>query len=145
MSAERSRALPGWLAVVLGASLLLSVYGYASFVLPRGVDLMRHSSGIYDMDVARVVADVTTRLPAYRPAVHPLQKLLLALPDVAVSSGSACASVSASPSHVLAAIGLPPHLARASLRFGLGRSTTERQVDLAARRVIEAVQRQRSE
>ena len=78
MSAERSRALPGWLAVVLGASLLLSVYGAASFVLPRGVDLMRHSSGIYDMDVPRVVADVTTRLPAYRPAVHPLQKLLLA-------------------------------------------------------------------
>ena len=78
MSAERSRSLPGWLAVVLGASLLLSVYGTASFVLPRGVDLMRHSSGIYDMDVARVVADFTTRLPAYRPAVHPLQKLLLA-------------------------------------------------------------------
>jgi hypothetical protein len=78
MSAEQSRALPRWLAVVLGASLLLSVYGYASFELPRGVNLMRHSSGVYDMDVPRVVADVTTRLPAYRPAVHPLQKLLLA-------------------------------------------------------------------
>jgi hypothetical protein len=39
---------------------------------------MRHSSGLYDMDVPRVVADVTTRLRAYRTGVHPLQKLLLA-------------------------------------------------------------------
>jgi hypothetical protein len=77
MSARRSRALAAGSAV-LGALLLLSLYGYASFVLPRGVDPMRHSSGIYDMDVPRVVADLTTRLPAYRPGVHPLQKLLVA-------------------------------------------------------------------
>jgi hypothetical protein len=77
MSARRSRARAAG-AAVAGALVLLAVYGYASFVLPRGGDLMRQSSGIYDMDVPRVVADLTTRLPAYRPAVHPLQKLLVA-------------------------------------------------------------------
>jgi cysteine desulfurase len=72
------------------------------------------------------------------------ERLLLALPDIAVSSGSACASVGTNPSHVLSAIGLSPRLARASLRFGLGRSTTEEQVDRAAARVVEEVQRQRA-
>ncbi|MEE8475423.1 MAG: hypothetical protein V3T01_08740 [Myxococcota bacterium] len=76
MSRAKSRALQATLFAV-GALLLLSVYGQASSV-PRGVDLMRHGSGIYDMDVARVVADLTTRLPAYRPSVHPLQKLFVA-------------------------------------------------------------------
>lgn len=76
MSAAKSRALRAAILVV-GALLLLSVYGRASSV-PRVVDLMRHSSGIYDMDVARVVADLTTRLPAYRSSVHPLQKLFAA-------------------------------------------------------------------
>ncbi len=59
--------------------------------------------------------------------------------DVAVSSGAACATSSAEPSHVLRAIGLSDEHARASIRFGLGRFTTEQEIDVAAERVIAAV------
>ncbi|MEZ5558307.1 MAG: IscS subfamily cysteine desulfurase [Pseudomonadales bacterium] len=67
------------------------------------------------------------------------ETLLLALDDVAVSSGSACTSASVEPSYVLRAIGLPDELAHASLRFSIGRYTTEKDVDYAARRVVEVV------
>ena len=69
-------------------------------------------------------------------------RLLVALSDIAVSSGSACSSAHPEPSHVLGAIGLSERLARASLRFGLGRGTTAEEVDRAALRVIEEVRAQ---
>jgi len=72
-----------------------------------------------------------------------VEKLLLALPDLALSTGSACSSATPEPSHVLLALGLPEPLARASLRFGLGRATTAAEVEFAAGRVIEAVRAQR--
>jgi cysteine desulfurase len=65
--------------------------------------------------------------------------VLTSLKDVALSTGSACASASGAPSHVLRAIGLSDSLARASLRFGLGRSNTEEQVDRVADRICEEV------
>lgn len=67
------------------------------------------------------------------------EALILALRDIAVSAGAACASAARAPSHVLAAIGVAPELAQATLRFGLGRTTTEAEIDTAAARVIEAV------
>jgi cysteine desulfurase len=70
------------------------------------------------------------------------ERLLLALGDLALSSGSACSSSSGEPSHVLLALGREKKLARASLRFGLGRGTSREDVELAARRVIQAVQEQ---
>jgi cysteine desulfurase len=63
--------------------------------------------------------------------------------DVAVSAGSACSSGAPEPSHVLRAIGLPPELARATLRFGLGRFTAEEDVVYAAGRLAEVVRKQR--
>ncbi|MEE3331144.1 MAG: cysteine desulfurase family protein [Myxococcota bacterium] len=72
-------------------------------------------------------------------------KLLLALPEFALSTGSACSSARPEPSHVLAALGLPDGLARASLRFGLGRSTTAADLKFAGDRLIEAVRMQRGE
>ncbi len=69
------------------------------------------------------------------------ETLLLALDDVAVSSGSACTSASVEPSYVLRAIGIDDDLAHASLRFTVGRFTTEEEVDYAGRRVAEVVSR----
>jgi cysteine desulfurase len=70
-------------------------------------------------------------------------RLLLSLPDLALSSGSACTSASPTPSHVLEALGLAAPLARASLRIGLGRGTTSEEVEQAAKRIVEAVLSQR--
>ncbi len=66
-------------------------------------------------------------------------ELLPRLRDVALSSGSACSSGADTPSHVLAAMGLDVATAAASLRFGLGRTTTLEEVEWAARRVITEV------
>ena len=65
--------------------------------------------------------------------------LIASLRDVAVSSGAACTSAAGGPSHVLAGIGLPPALVRASIRFSLGRFTTLEEVEVAAEKVERAV------
>jgi cysteine desulfurase len=67
------------------------------------------------------------------------EALLMALGDLAVSTGSACSSGSQKPSHVLQAIGAVGDRAGASIRFGLGRMTTAEQVDHAAARVTTVV------
>lgn len=72
------------------------------------------------------------------------ERLLLSLPGLAVSSGSACSSSSAEPSHVLLALGRSKTLARASLRFGLGRGTTRDEIVEAASQVVCAVREQAS-
>lgn len=71
------------------------------------------------------------------------ESLMMSLRDVAVSSGSACSSASREPSHVLRAIGVSNELAHASLRFGLGRWTTRRDIEYAAQRVAAEVRRLR--
>lgn len=65
--------------------------------------------------------------------------LVVALRDVALSTGSACSSADPAPSHVLRALGLPDAAVRGSIRLGLGRGTTEAEVDAAAARICEEI------
>ncbi|KAF6214596.1 hypothetical protein GE061_009339 [Apolygus lucorum] len=71
------------------------------------------------------------------------ESLLVALKDVALSSGSACTSASLEPSYVLRAIGADEDLAHSSIRFGFGRFTTMEEVDYTAERCIKHVKRLR--
>ncbi|KAL4648918.1 cysteine desulfurase, mitochondrial [Arapaima gigas] len=71
------------------------------------------------------------------------ESLLMALKDVALSSGSACTSASLEPSYVLRAIGTDEDLAHSSIRFGIGRFTTEEEVDYTATKCIQQVKRLR--
>lgn len=67
------------------------------------------------------------------------EALLMALRDVALSSGSACTTASLEPSYVLKALGLDDELAHASIRFGLGRFNTAEEVDMVVRDVVRVV------
>ena len=72
------------------------------------------------------------------------EALLLAMGNLAVSSGATCASTDPGPSHVLLALGMGEDLARSSLRFGLGRFNTEDEVETAIETVVVAVEQLRS-
>ena len=72
------------------------------------------------------------------------ESLLMAIKELAVSSGSACTSASLEPSYVLHALGIREDLAHTSLRIGIGRFITEEEVDYAAELIIKAVKRLRN-
>lgn len=71
------------------------------------------------------------------------ESLLMALKELAVSSGSACTSASLEPSYVLRALGLNDEMAHSSLRFSIGRYTTEADIEIAVGRIREAVSKLR--
>lgn len=71
------------------------------------------------------------------------ESLLMEMNDVALSSGSACTSSTLDASHVLASLGVDEELAHSSIRFGLGRFTTEEEVDYVAAKIVKAVKRLR--
>ncbi len=76
------------------------------------------------------------------PGVDP-PTLMAAMSDIALSSGSACTSEKPEPSYVLQALGLPAEIAGTPLRFGLGRFTTQEEIDYCLDRVVETVKKLR--
>jgi cysteine desulfurase len=72
------------------------------------------------------------------------ESLLLGISDICVSAGSACSSGSEEPPYVLKALGLDPDLARASIRFGLGRQTTLEEIDYTIAKVADVVHQLRA-
>jgi len=83
---------------------------------------------------ARVAGNLNVSVEGVRA-----EDLIAALPDLAFSTGSACSSANEESSYVLRAIGLSSDLAEASLRFGLGRFTTEVEIDYAGTRLVEEI------
>ena len=71
------------------------------------------------------------------------ESLIMGIPDIAVSSGSACTSASLEPSYVLRALGVGDELAHSSIRFSMGRFTTDEEVDRAAEQLVGTVTRLR--
>ncbi len=72
------------------------------------------------------------------------ESLMMGIRDLAVSSGSACTSASLEPSYVLRALGVEEELAHTSLRIGIGRFTTEAEIDYAVDTLVEAVEKLRA-
>jgi len=98
--------------------------------------------GISDMESVRVNGSMSQRVAGNLNVSFSYvegESLIMALKDLAVSSGSACTSASLEPSYVLRALGLDDEQAHSSIRFSFGRFTTEKEVDYAIQKVREAV------
>jgi cysteine desulfurase len=102
--------------------------------------------GFSDMEEVVINGDIEQRVPGNLNISFNYvegESLMMAISDVAVSSGSACTSASLEPSYVLRALGLSDELAHSSIRFSIGRYTTEKDVDDAIRLVREKVEKLR--
>ena len=102
--------------------------------------------GLKDMEAVSINGDLEQRLPNNLNVSFAFvegESLLMALKDLAVSSGSACTSASLEPSYVLRALGLDDELAHSSVRFSFGRFTTEEEVDYAVEQIRVAVDKLR--
>lgn len=102
--------------------------------------------GVKDMEEIYLNGDLEQRIPGNLNISFNFvegESLIMSLKDVAVSSGSACTSASLEPSYVLRAIGRNDELAHSSIRFTMGRYTTEEEVDFTIKSVRTAVEKLR--
>src|SRR5450432_1202451 len=103
-------------------------------------------AGISQMEEVHLNGDVERRVPHNLNASFNFvegESLIMAIKDVAVSSGSACTSASLEPSYVLRALGVGEELAHSSIRFGIGRFNTDEEIEYVANLVIDSVRRLR--
>ncbi|ELR65264.1 Cysteine desulfurase, IscS subfamily [Photobacterium marinum] len=106
----------------------------------------RMLKGLEGIEAMTINGDLEQRLPNNLNISFAFvegESLLMALKDLAVSSGSACTSASLEPSYVLRALGLDDELAHSSIRFSFGRFTTEEEVDYAVSQIRGAVDKLR--
>ena len=144
----RSGTLPGPLCVGLGAACEIA----QGEMTAEAVRLTNLRDRLLDALMARL-PDVRVNGSADRRIPGNLnlsfagidaEALMQAMPGLSVSSASACMSASVEPSYVLRALGLSDAAARGAVRFGLGRPTTESNIDAAAEMIIAAISRQRA-
>jgi cysteine desulfurase len=144
----RSGTVPAPLAVGLGAACTIAGEEMAGEAerLTRLRDrfLARLTGAVPDVHIH---GDMARRIPGNLNLSFPDvegQDLMMRLTGLSVSTGSACSSATVGPSHVLSALGLDARLLHNALRIGLGRFTTEQEVDRAADMIAAAVQSQRA-
>jgi cysteine desulfurase len=144
----RSGTLPTPLCVGLGRAAALAAAEMGEEA-PRLLRLRErlYRSLAHRVSGLRLNGDPEHRLPGSLNLSFPgltAPELIEACPMVAMSSGSACTSAAVEPSYVLRALGLPDEVANASIRLGVGRFTTDAEVDFAADAIAAAVARLRS-
>ncbi|QFI55430.1 IscS subfamily cysteine desulfurase [Aeromonas simiae] len=103
-------------------------------------------NGLKDIEEVYVNGDMTQRVVSNLNVSFAYvegESLIMALKDLAVSSGSACTSASLEPSYVLRALGMNDELAHSSIRFSIGRFTTEEEIDYAVKLIRDSIGRLR--
>lgn len=106
----------------------------------------RLQTGLLKIEGSYVNGNIAARLPNTTNICFPgtnSEQLIIALQDIAVSSGAACSAVTTEPSHVLKAMGLTDYDALSSLRFSLGRFTTAAEIDITIEKVTALVAKMR--
>jgi cysteine desulfurase len=99
-------------------------------------------NGLKDIEEVHLNGDMDQRVPHNLNVSFNFvegESLIMAIKDLAVSSGSACTSASLEPSYVLRALGRSDELAHSSIRFSIGRFTTEEEVDYAIKLLHEKI------
>ncbi len=133
--------------VGMGAAAQLVIDGFDAEV--ARLDSMRNRlehALVHMVPSTQVNGDVHSRLPHLTNISFPYvegESLIMGIKEIAVSSGSACTSASLEPSYVLKSLGLGDDLAHSSIRFSLGRFSTEEELDYVADRVAKEVARLR--
>lgn len=138
----RSGTLPTHQIVGMGEAFRLAKLEMASENARFAVLRERLWQGVKGIEQVFLNGDATQRVPGITNISFNYvegESLIMALKDIAVSSGSACTSASLEPSYVLRALGLTDELAHSSIRFSIGRFTTEADIDHTINIVHEAI------
>ncbi|MBC6429040.1 MAG: IscS subfamily cysteine desulfurase [Cellvibrionales bacterium] len=143
----RSGTLATHQIVGMGEALHLACQQMDSELARIAALRQRLIDGLSDLEEVRLNGHPTAHYPGIVNLSFAFvegESLLMALKDMAVSSGSACTSASLEPSYVLRALGLEDELAHSSIRFSIGRYTTEQEIDHVLKQAKTAVSRLRA-